>query len=300
MSDKIYSGIDNLPNGMASEEVTPGCIVLEGGAFRTVYEEGVMDALMEAGINLECTIGQSAGAMNGVNYVSGQIGRSARFSLRYRHDSRYLSWAKIFQYGSPINVDFAMRHMPGEPLDKERFFDQRKRYVAVATNCRTGRPAYFDRDTCGDIFQAIRASASMPYISRIVLVDGIPCLDGGCSDKLPYRWAMKQGYQKILVVRAKMADYRYPDERPNAAARRYYRTYPWLGETLAREHARANRTYEEVLRLQEEGRIFVIAPSKDLEVKLLDPDMEKLGAWYYLGYEDAKNALDDLRRYLQQ
>ncbi len=298
MSSRIFSGIDSMPKGTASEEVTPGCMVLEGGAFRGLYSEGVLDALMEAGINLECTVGVSAGAMNGINYVSGQIGRSARFNLRYRHDSRYISWARIFQYGGPINFDFAFHHVPGDPLDTDRFYDKRRRLVAVATNCWTGRPAYFDRDTCGDIFQAIRASSSMQYISRIVLVDGIPCLDGGASVKIPHRWALKQGFEKIVVVRARWPEWRYKDERPSAVAGRYYHSYPRFAKTLAWEHARANREYDEVNRFGEEGRFFVIAPSKDLSVQLLEPDMEKLGALYYLGYEDGKNAVEDLTRYL--
>ncbi|MCC8141792.1 MAG: patatin family protein [Lachnospiraceae bacterium] len=298
MSSKIFSGIDSLPRGTASEEVTPGCIVLEGGAFRGLYTEGVLDALMEAGINFECTIGVSAGAMNGICYVSGQIGRAARFSLRYRHDSRYVSWAKIFQRGGPLNYRFALQHIPGDPLDEERFYDKRKRFVAEATNCWTGRPAYFDRDTCGDIFQAICASAGMPYVSRIVLVDGIPCLDGGCSDKLPYKWAMEEGYKKIVVLRARTADWRYPNEKPSKFARLYYRPYPRFAETLEWEHARANREYEEVDRLGKEGRLFVISPSVYLPVKLLEPDMEKLGALYYLGYDDGKNVIGDLKRYL--
>ena len=87
---KVFSGIGNLPNGDASDIITEGCIVLEGGAFRGVYGEGVLDALMEADINFRCTIGVSAGALNGANYVSGQIGRSARINLRYRYDSRYV------------------------------------------------------------------------------------------------------------------------------------------------------------------------------------------------------------------
>ncbi len=298
MSSKVFSGIGNLPCGMASEEITPGCMVLEGGAFRSLYSEGVLDALMEAGINLECSVGVSAGALNGLNYVTGQIGRSARINLRYRHDSRYISWAKIFQFGGPINFDFALHHVPGDPMDTERFFNPEKRFVAVATNCRTGKPVYFDRDTCGDIFEAIHASCAMQYVTRIVLVDGIPCLDGGCSDKIPYRWAMEQGYQKIVVVRSRPADWRYEDETPSTLARRYYRPYPRFAETLAWEHARANREYEEVLRLEEEGRIFVISPSEYLPVKLLEKDMEKLGTLYYLGYNDGKNAVGNLKRYL--
>ncbi len=300
MSSKIFSGIDSLPRGMASEEVTPGCMVLEGGAFRGLYGEGALDALMEAGINLECTIGVSAGAMNGSNYVSGQIGRSARINLRYRHDSRYISWPKIFQNGGLINFDFAFYHIPQDPLDKERFYDRKKRFLAVATNCWTGKPAYFDRDTCGDIFQAIRASSSMQYVSRIVLVDGIPCLDGGCSVKIPYRWALKQGFQKIVIVRTRTKKWRYEDESPSKLALRFYHPYPRFAKTLAWEHARANREYEEIERLEREGRVFVIAPSKEMQVSHMESDMEKLGALYYLGYSDAQNAAEDLKRYLEE
>ncbi len=300
MSGKVFSGIDSLPNGRSSEEVTPGCMVLEGGAFRALYGEGVLDALMEAGINLECTIGVSAGALNGSNYVSGQIGRSARINLRYRHDSRYVSWARIFQYGSPLNFDFAFYHVPNDKLDEKRFYDKRKRYIAVATNCWTGRPAYFDRDKCGDIFQAILASSSMQYISRIVLVDGIPCLDGGCSVKVPYRWALAKGFDKIVVVRTKPSDWRYEDERQSSLALRYYHPYPKFAETLSWSHARSNREYDELDRLEKEGRIFVIAPSEHIPVKKMESDMEKLGAQYYLGYHDGQNAVGDLKRYLSR
>ncbi len=298
MKTNIFSGINDLPCGTASDKITPGCIVLEGGAFRAVYGEGVLDALMEADINLQCTVGVSAGALNGSNYVSGQIGRSARINLRYRNDPRYVSWAKIFQNGGPLNFNFAFYHVPGDHLDEERFFNRDKRYVAVATSCATGRPLYFDRDKCCDIFQAILASSSMPYICRIVLVDGIPCLDGGCSVKVPYRWAMRQGYSKIVIVRTRPEDWRYEDTKPSTLAKYFYRPYPRFAETLAVSNARYNRSCDEMIRLKEEGRVFVIAPSKYFPVDRMESDMEKLGELYYLGYHDGQNAIEDLRRYL--
>ncbi len=298
MSNKIYSGWKDLPCGTASDSVTPGCMVLEGGAFRSLYSEGVLDALMEADINLECTVGVSAGALNGINYLSGQIGRSARINLRYRHDPRYVSWARIFQVGGPLNFDFVFHHVPNDPLDEARFYRPDRRLVVVATNCRNGKTVYFDRDTCGDINEAIRASCAMPYFSRIVLVDGIPCLDGACSVKVPYQWALKQGFSKIVILRNRPADWRYPDNESGTLARSYYHIYPQFAEVLAGSHARYNQDCEEMDCLADTGRAFVIAPSKSIPVRRLEPDMEKLGALYHLGYEDGQRAVDDLKRYL--
>ncbi|MCD8300001.1 MAG: patatin family protein [Clostridiales bacterium] len=300
MSSKVFSGIDDLPNGTATDEVTPGCMVLEGGAFRGLYGEGVLDALMEAGINMECTVGVSAGAMNGVNYVSGQIGRSARCNLRYRHDSRYISSRKVFIYGGPINFDFVTFHLPDDPLDMSRFFDKKRRYIAVATDCRTGKPVYFDRDTCSDIFTAVRASASMPYMSRIVMLDGYPCLDGGCSVKVPYQWALDNDYKKLVIVRTRPDDWRYPDEKAETKARVFYHEYPKFAMTLAKSHERYNHECDEMNRLHAEGRVFMISPSRLIPIKRMESDMEKLGEWYYLGYNDGKAAIESLKAYLNR
>ena len=125
MQEKIYGGIDRIPRGKASEELTPGCLVLEGGAFKGLYTQGVLDALMTAGINLQCVIGISAGGLAGVNYVSGQIGRSARVALTYRHDSRYVGLKAFRHSHSIVDVGFLTEERGiYEPLDKERFFSK--------------------------------------------------------------------------------------------------------------------------------------------------------------------------------
>ena len=117
--NKIFSGLDRLPKGLASEHLTEGCVVLEGGAFRGLYTSGVLDALMEAGINLSCTVGVSAGALNGMNYVSGQIGRSGRLNLTYRHDSRYVGLKAIHKNRGVIGFDFILKNVNKEdPLNE--------------------------------------------------------------------------------------------------------------------------------------------------------------------------------------
>ena len=154
---KVYSKIDELPNGIASNELTEGCLVLEGGAFRGLYTSGVTDALMQNNINLSCTIGVSAGALNGLNYVSGNIGRSARINLRYRHDSRYVG-IKAFEHNKGIiGFDFVLDHInSSDPMNTENFWNKDKRFIVSATNCNNGEPSYFEKGKCSNILKGIQ------------------------------------------------------------------------------------------------------------------------------------------------
>ena len=206
---KTYNELSKIPHGHADKSITPGCIVVEGGAFQGLYNQGVLDALMENNINFACTIGTSAGALAGFNYVAGQIGRSARANLTYRHYTDYVGRGALAHAYSPIRLDFLFNDYNAiEPFDEKTFFSPERRFVAVATDCRTGKTAYFEKGKCRDIFSAIKASASMPYISPMIDVDGRPCLDGGCSCRIPYRWALHEGFEKIVVVRTREPEFR--------------------------------------------------------------------------------------------
>ena len=298
-----YSGLKELPSGHADDSITPGCIVLEGGAFRGVYTSGVLDALMEAGLNFQCTVGVSAGSMNGMNYVSGQIGRSARINLRYRHDNHYVGLRALRKNRGLIGFDFVFGHMDGVPaFDQQRFSDKRRSYYAVVTNLNTGEPEFIGKESGASIFQAVRASASMPYISRPVMIRQQPCLDGGCSVNIPYQWALDQGFEKIAVVRTRQRGFRKTVRPVSGRMPRkesLYRSYPAFMEQLLHAEERYNRECAELEALEDSGRIAVIAPSQPVTVGRLEPDMEKLGALYYLGYNDARAALPALQSYLK-
>ena len=202
MKEKAYSGVAALPTGQYTGPLTPGCMVLEGGAFRGVYTSGVLDALLQAGIQMQCTIGVSAGALTGLNYVAGQIGRAARINLTYRHDPRYVGPKALRRNRGVIGFDFLFDTVnQWEPFDEATFARTDRRFLAVATDCTTGRAVYFEKGACPALFQAVRASASMPFVSKPVWIDGMPYLDGGCADKIPYAWALAAGFEKIIVVR---------------------------------------------------------------------------------------------------
>ena len=298
-----YSGLKDLPSGHADDSVTAGCIVLEGGAFRGVYTSGVLDALMQAGLNFQCTVGVSAGSMNGMNYVSGQIGRSARINLRYRHDKHYVGLRALLKNRGIIGFDFVFGHMEGVPeFDQQRFSDPRRSYYAVVTNLNTGQPEFIGKDSGASIYQAVRASASMPYISRPVMIRQQPCLDGGCSVNIPYQWAMDQGFEKIVVVRTRPRGFRKNVKPVSGRMPRLeslYRNYPAFKEQLMHSEERYNRECAELETLEDAGRIAVIAPSQPVTVGRLEPDMEKLGALYHMGYNDANTMLPALQTYLR-
>ena len=296
---KIYSKINTIPTGKASARLIDGCLALEGGAFRGLYTQGFLDAMMISDINLSCVIGISAGALSGVNYVSGQIGRSGRINLTWRHDSRYVGLRAFLHSKSPLDISFLTedRGIIPEKLDEERFYRNEQRFVAVTTNELTGETAYFEKGKCADILKAVQASATMPIISPPVMIDGVPHFDGGCSCNFPYQWAMDEGYEKILVIRTRELSYR-KEVRESKLPLRMYHKYPAFARKLADRDVIYNQDCDEVFRLHQEGRLLLLAPSQPVTVTRLEKDMKKLGNLYWLGYYDCLDRLEEIKSYL--
>lgn len=298
---KAWSGYDSIVAGHASAEVIPGCIVLEGGSFRGCYTSGVLDVLMENGINLQTTIGTSAGALNGYNYVAGEIGRAAKINLGYRHDRRYFGPRTVVKNRGVVGFNFILEEIEEElPFDRERFEDPSRRFVVTVTDCESGAVRYCEKGQTPDFQKAVQASASMPFVSEMVEVDGVPCLDGGCAVKIPYQWALDQNFEKILVIRT----------RPRAARRepggggfrelaeRVYRNYPNLVELLCSQDEQYNSACDDLEALEAQGRLLMLCPSGSIQISTLEGDMEKLGALYLLGRADAMLMLPKIKDYL--
>lgn len=298
MRKEIQDIISQLPSGTASDQLTEGCLVLEGGAFRSLYTQGFLDVMMENDLNLTCVIGVSAGALAGGSYVSGQIGASVRTNLSYRHDGRYIGMRAILHSGSIIDVGFLTEDRGiHESLDMERFNRSKQRYVVVATNCLTGEATYFEKGKCDDILLAARASATIPRFSPMVMIDGVPYLDGACANKIPYRWALKEGYEKIVVIRTRDFSFRATEpKKPRPPL--MYRKYPALAALLTNSDHAYNMECEELEALAARGRILHLGPSRPVEVGLMEPSILRLFELYQLGRQDALDRLDEIRAYL--
>ena len=299
---KVYSGYAGIPSGHASERIVRGCLVVEGGAFRGAYDSGVLDRLMTEDINLECTIGVSAGALTGMNYVSGQIGRSARVNLGYRHDKRYVGLKPFRKEASIVGFSFLYdTYEEIEPFDMEWFKRRDHRFIAVVTNMLTGKAEFFERGKCRSIKRAVKASASMPLVTRPTVMDGVPYLDGGCADKIPFDWALEQGFEKIIVIRTREKEYR---KKPVGAGEKramelLYHEYPEFLRTALESNDMYNRQCDELDALAAAGRVLVLDPGTPVTVGRLESDMEKLGALYWQGYNETGERLDAIKEYLE-
>ncbi len=296
---KVYSKWEQLPKGEASRNVTPGAIILEGGAFRGVYTSGVLDCLMENDINFQTTVGASAGCLNGFNYVTGSIGRAARTNLRFRHDSRWIGLKAFRQSGSFTGFHFLYNELKElEPFNESRALDPEKRFVCTATNCDTGEQEHLEGKTLEEIELNMSASSSMQLMSKMVWINGTPYLDGCCSRKIALPWVLEQGYENVIVVRTRNREFRTGERGWKVLEKPFYHKRKNLLASLAQVESDYNKMCDDMIELEKQGRIFVIAPKEPITIGSMEGDMEKLGDLYWTGYHEMEEQLDALRKYI--
>lgn len=274
-------------------------LVLEGGAMRGMYTAGVLDVFMEAGIRTDCVVGVSAGALFGVNYLSGQNGRVIRYNKRFNSDRNYLGARPLLREGNIVSTKYAYEDVPHrlDPFDDAAFQKSGVPFYAVVTNVRTGQPEYIRIRSVFDQMDVLRASGSMPFVSRAVKLGTEKYLDGGISDSVPFAWMAQQGCEKMIVVLTRDASYR---KRPsNRAVSAYRMRYPAIAERLKNRHQDYNDSLELLRQWEDEGKVFVIRPSNPIRIGTIEKDPEKLQQVYELGIRDAKNSLQALRAYME-
>ena len=274
-------------------------LALEGGAMRGLYTAGILDVWIEQGIRVDGLFGVSAGAIFGANLFSRQKGRGLRYNLRYMPDKRYMSVRSLLTTGDLISRDFAYYRISKEldPFDEAAFERYGGEFYAVATNVMTGEPECIRVDNVMEQLEVLRASAALPFVSKMVELNGRRYLDGGVSDSIPVRECLERGYDRVVVILTQPADYRKQPMNP-ALIRLCYARYPKLREALLRRHDVYNAQCEEVARLEAEGRVFVIRPESALGIGRLERDPARLQAVYDRGTADGLRTLPVLRAYL--
>lgn len=271
-------------------------LVLEGGGLRGVFTCGVLDCFMDHGIRFPFTVGVSAGACNGLSYMSGQRGRAKSSNIDLMEKHQYVGMKYLLTQGCIMDFKLLFEDFPEKiiPYNYDAYFSNPDRFVMVTTNCLTGKAEYFEEKKSSErVMSIVKASSSLPYVTQITYVDGIPMLDGGIADSIPVEYAMQQGYEKLVVVLTRNLGYR-KKESPIPMAKAFYRKYPNLQKALTERNAVYNRTMGLVEELEKEGRIQVIRPLKPIEVGRMEKDIVKLTALYEEGYELAKEFISKL------
>lgn len=281
---------------MSEFDFSSAALVLEGGGLRGVFTCGVLDCFMDHGVRFPFTIGVSAGACNGLSYMSGQRGRAKASNIDLMEQYHYVGFKYLMTQGCIMDFKLLFEDFPERiiPYDYDAYFSNPDRFVMVTTNCITGKAEYFEEKNSAErVMEIVRASSSLPFVSPITYVDGVPMLDGGIADSIPIEYAVGQGYDKLLVVLTRNRGYR-KKEGTMPLSKLFYGRYPELCKALSLRNAEYNRVMDLIENMEDEGRILVIRPEKPVEVGRMETDTAKLTSLYDEGYRIAETIVRQL------
>ena len=293
-----YSKVDEIKVANIDGQDVDATLVLEGGAFRGLYTAGVLDCLLDNNISINKAIGISAGGLNGTNYLAGCRGRTAYCVLKNRYNKRYVGLKAYHESGSIVGFKFMFEDLNKTLQLREDVLFSKTLYVGCC-NTQTGNTEYFKVDNRKMLFDAVKASAAMPAVSKMVDINGSKYLDGGSNEKLPIRFAINNNFNKIIFIGTRPITYRRrPVSRITKLIRILYFKYPNFVKAIHDANGKYNRDIEYIQNLENEGKILTITPSKTIKVSRLEKNLEKLGNLYELGYEDCLKQLDEIKKYL--
>lgn len=264
-------------------------LVLEGGGMRGVFTCGVLDALMDRGIRFPYTVGVSAGACNGLSYMSGQRGRAKYSNIDLLEKHHYIGFKHLLLKGNIMDFDLLFDEFPNSiiPYDYETYARAEGRFEMVTTDCITGKACYYEeKNDPKRIIDIVKASSSLPYVCPKAEVDGRKMLDGGIGDSIPVERARKLGYDRSVVVLTRNRGYRKPD-KPSFVPPFFYCRYPALRKAIRMRNMMYNKQIYLVEELESKGELVVIRPERPIEVGRIERDTKKLLALYNEGYDIA-------------
>lgn len=277
-------------------------LVLEGGAMRGLFTSGIIDVMMEHDIWPDMIVGVSAGAAFGCNYKSRQPGRAIRYNMRFAKDRRYSGIKSLLTTGNYFNAEFAYHVVPSQYdlFDNDAFDASPMTFVAVCTDVETGMPVYQTLSRADDLaYEYIRASASMPLVSRVVEVDGRKLLDGGVADSIPLAYAEHQGYRRNIVILTQPDGY---VKKPNPLMpliRVGLHRYPHMVKAVRDRHLMYNAQLDYVRQAEAAGRCLVIRPDGKLPIGHMSHDAAEMQTVYDIGRDTALRRLEAIRRFME-
>jgi predicted patatin/cPLA2 family phospholipase len=264
-------------------------LILEGGGMRGVFTCGVLDCFMDKGIRFPYSIGVSAGACNGLSYISNQRGRAKYSNIDLLEKYNYIGIKYLLKKGNIMDFDLLFHTFPNEilPYDYEKLANCKEHYEMVTTSCRTGKACYYEeKHDANRVIDIAKASSSLPFVCPITYVDGEPMLDGGIADSIPILRARELGYDNNVVVLTRNKGYR-KSEKEMKAVSLFYKEYPAMQEAIRQRNKIYNQQISMIEELEAAGEIVVIRPERPIEVGRMERDTKKLLALYEEGYNIA-------------
>jgi predicted patatin/cPLA2 family phospholipase len=276
-------------------------IIDVGGGMRGSFTAGIYDYLNDQGVQpFDYLIGVSAGSGNMVSYLAGQRGRNLRFYLDYAFRKEYMSMHNMLRKGSYINLDYPYTILSGpggeDPVDLEAFNASAARYEAVVTDAATGDPVYYDKALLREgNFDPIKASCAVPGACQPYPVMGRPGFDGGVADPVPYKRALAQGCDRVVVLLTRPADYLRPLLEHQEVMEKALRRWPNAYGALLRRSVRYNTDVAAVKALEQAGKALLIAPSDIAGMATLTKDRAAVERLYHMGYAEGAKVLEFAR-----
>ena len=277
-------------------------LVMEGGAMRGMFTAGALDVLMENGIEFPAAVGVSAGACFGCNLKSRQIGRVIRYNKRFCRDKRYCSVQSLLKTGDLYGAEFCYHTIPEEldPFDNDAYNENPMAFYVVCTDVLTGKPVYQRLDKVDDeCFLWMRASASMPMVSKPVTVGGYTLLDGGMSDAIPLRFMQELGFLRNIVILTQPRSYVKKPVNP-LLLKAGLAKYPAMVKVMENRHTMYRYQRDYVFESEKNGKTLVLCPDSALGVSHTEHDPEKLQAVYDEGRRIALRELDKIKEFIKE
>lgn len=276
-------------------------LVMEGGAMRGMFTCGVIDVMMENNISFDGAIGVSAGAVFGCNYKSGQIGRAIRYNKRFCGDKRYSSFYSLLTTGDLYGADFCYNKLPFELdiWDFKAFTENPMEFYVTCTDVVTGQPVYHKcSDGMEEDIQWMRASASVPLVSRVVKIGEYSLLDGGISDSIPLKYFEKIGYNRNVVILTQPLDFVKEKNSLMWLIKLKLGKYPEMVKAMANRHIMYNEVTKYIRQKELSGEIFVIRPPQALNIGSVEKNPDELERVYQIGRKTAETCLEQLKDFL--
>ncbi len=294
-----------ISRGMASMKYKNTAIVVEGGGLRGSYSGGILDILADKEIKFGGAVGTSAGAVHLCSFLSGQIGRNFRVDTIHSKSPRYMSLRNLLFTGDYFAFDYCYKQIPYkiDPFEFDKFTEQcqETEFHVCITDVETGLAEY-PRITDyrnEDEMNYIRASASMPILSKIVEIHGKKFLDGGVADSIPFEQMFKKGFERAVVILTRPLGYRKKINKALPLVKLAYRHYPKFVEAVATRHIRYNQALDKLAQLEAEGKVFIFRPSRLIKISDIESNKKKIANLYELGKEDAHTKMPELLKFLE-